>query len=140
MYMLLAKSQEFDFNTMNARVEIAVLDHSNNVHRKQDVIKKERRSSGRKNDLKWYFSSSKLSKDWVARQVMEPKSYSFVNDIIANIIGKKIVGVSIQVEASRQALYLPKSAPKSKNIASTPRPNVSDITAKFEITSRFKEG
>ena len=138
--MLLAKSQEFDFNTMNARVEIAVLDHSNNVHRKQDVIKKERRSSGRKNDLKWYFSSSKLSKDWVARQVMEPKSYSFVNDIIANIIGKKIVGVSIQVEASRQALYLPKSAPKSKNIASTPRPNVSDITAKFEITSRFKEG
>ena len=140
MYMLLAKSQEFDFNTMNARVEIAVLDHSNNVHRKQDVIKKERRSSGRKNDLKWYFSSSKLSKDWVARQVMEPKSYSFVNDIIANIIGKKIVGVSIQVEASRQAPYLPKSAPKSKNIASTPRPNVSDITAKFEITSRFKEG
>ena len=138
--MLLAKSQEFDFNTMNARVEIAVLDHSNNVHRKQDVIKKERRSSGRKNDLKWYFSSSKLSKDWVARQVMEPKSYSFVNDIIANIIGKKIVGVSIQVEASRQALYLPKCAPKSKNIASTPRPNVSDITAKFEITSRFKEG
>ena len=126
--MLLAKSQEFDFNTMNARVEIAVLDHSNNVHRKQDVIKKERRSSGRKNDLKWYFSSSKLSKDWVARQVMEPKSCSFVNDIIANIIDKKIVGVSIQVEASRQTPYLPKSAPKSENIASTPRPNVSDIT------------
>ena len=70
---------------------------------------------------------------------MEPKSYSFVNDIIANIIDKKIVGVSIQVEASIQAPYLPKSAPKSKNIASTPRPNVSDITAKIEITSRFKE-
>ena len=119
--MPLTKSQEFDFNTMNARVEIAVLDHSN-------VIKKERRGSGKKNDLKWCFSSSKLSKHWVARQVMEPKSYSFVNDIIANIIDKKIVGVSIQVEASRQTPYLPKSAPKSENIASTPRPNVSDIT------------
>ena len=59
---------------------------------------------------------------------MEPKSCSFVNDIIANIIDKKIVGVSIQVEASRQTPYLPKSAPKSENIASTPRPNVSDIT------------
>ena len=56
------KSQEFDFNTMNARVEIAVLDH-NNVGRKHDAIKKERRGSGRKDDLKWCFSSSKLSKD-----------------------------------------------------------------------------
>ena len=128
MYMSLTKSQEFDFNTMNARVEIAVLDHSNNFDWKQDVIKKERRGSGKKNDLKWCFSSSKLSKHWVTRQVMEPKSYSFANDIIANIIDKKIVGVSIQVEASRQTPYLPKSAPKSENIASTPRPNVSDIT------------
>ena len=65
---------------------------------------------------------------WVARQVREPKSYSFANDIIANIIDKKIVGVSIQVETSRQTPCLPKSAPKSENIASTPRPNVSDIT------------
>ena len=140
MYMPLTKSQEFDFSTMNGRVETAVLDHSNNVDWKQDVIKKERRGSGKKNDLKWCFSSSKFSKDWIPRQVMEPKSCSFVSDIIANIIDKKIVGVSIQVEASRQAPYLPKRAPKSKIIASTPRPNVSDITAKFDITSRFKEG
>ena len=40
------KSQKFDFNTMNARVEIAVLDHNSNVGRKQDVIKTERRGSG----------------------------------------------------------------------------------------------
>ena len=45
---------------------------------------------------------------------MEPKSCSFVNDIIANIIDKKIVGVSIQVEASRQAPYLLKSAPNRR--------------------------
>ena len=57
------KSQEFDFNTMNGRVEIAVLDHYNNAARKQDVIKKERRGSGKKDDLKWSFSSSKLSND-----------------------------------------------------------------------------
>ena len=48
MYMLLAKSQEFDFNTMNARVEIAVLDHSNNVHRKQDLLKKKEEAVGGK--------------------------------------------------------------------------------------------
>ena len=71
---------------------------------------------------------------------MEPKSYSFVSDTITDIIDKKIVGVLIQVEASRQAPYLPKRAPKSKNIASTPRPNVSDIIAKYEVISRFKEG
>ena len=71
---------------------------------------------------------------------MEPKSYSFVSDIIANMISKNIEGISIQVEASRQAPYLPKRAPKSKNIASTPRPNVSDIIAKYEMISRFKEG
>ena len=125
---------------MNAWAEIAVLDHNNNVGQKQDVINKERRDSEKKDDLKWCFSCSKLSKDLIARPVMEPKSYSFVSDIIANIIDKKIEGVSIQVEASRQAPYLPKRAPKSKNIASAPRPNVSDIIAKYEIISRFKEG
>ena len=46
------KSQEFDFNTMNAWVEIAVLDHNNNVGQKQDVINKERRGSEKKDDLK----------------------------------------------------------------------------------------
>ena len=47
------KSQEFGFNTMNARVEIAVFDHNNNVGRKQDVIKKEtKKGSGKKDDLK----------------------------------------------------------------------------------------
>ena len=60
------------------------------------------------------------------------KSYSFASDTIANIIDKKIERVSIHVEASRQAPYLPKRAPKSKNVASTPRPNVSDIIAKYE--------
>ena len=67
---------------------------------------------------------------------MEPKSYSFVSDVIANIINKKTEGVSIQVEAPRQANYLP----KSKNIASTPCPNVNNIIAKYETISRFKEG
>ena len=60
--------------------------------------------------------------------------------LIANIIEKKIEGISIQVEASRQAPYLPKRAPKWKNIASTPRRNVSDIIAKYEMISPFKEG
>ena len=45
------KSQEFDFNAMNARVEIGVLDH-NNVAQKQDVTNKERRGSGKTDDLK----------------------------------------------------------------------------------------
>ena len=116
------------------------MDHNKNVGRKQDVIKKERRGSGKKDDLKWCFSSSKLSKEWVARPVMEPKSYSFISDIIANIIDKNIEGVSIQVKASRQASYLPKRATKSKNIASTPCPNVSNIIAKYDMISRFKEG
>ena len=45
-------SQELDFNTMNTRVGIAVLDHNNNVGRKQDVIEKEGRGSWKKDDLK----------------------------------------------------------------------------------------
>ena len=47
-----SKSQEFDFNAMNARVEIGVLDHNNNVAQKQDVTNKERRGSGMTDDLK----------------------------------------------------------------------------------------
>ena len=30
------KRQEFDLNTMNARVQLAILDHNNNVGREQD--------------------------------------------------------------------------------------------------------
>ena len=106
---------------------------------KSKMLLKKKIVSGKKDDLRWCFSSSKLAKHWGAGPVMKAKSYSFVSDIIANIINKKIEGVSIQVEASRQSPYLPKRAPKLKNIASTPRPNVSDIIAKYEMISRFKK-
>ena len=39
------KSQKFDFTIMNARVDVAVLDHNNNFGRRQYVIKKEGRKT-----------------------------------------------------------------------------------------------
>ena len=69
------------------------------------LFKKKEETVGRKT------TSNGVFLDWVARRVMEPKSYSFVSDIITNIIDKKIGGLSIQVEASRQAPYYRKGHP-----------------------------
>ena len=56
------------------------------------------------------------------------------------ISSTKKCGSTYTSRGLQTSTYLPKRAPKSKNIASTPRPNVSDIIAKYEVISRFKEG
>ena len=65
------KLQEFELNVMDARVKLAILDHNNNVGRKQDTIRNERKGSGKLGDKKWKFVCSKLSKSLVAKPVKE---------------------------------------------------------------------
>ena len=106
------------------------------------LLKKKEEAVGRKTTPNGVFLPVSYLRTGLPDQlwVMEPKSYSFVSDIIENVINKETEGVIIQVEASRQAPYLPKRAPKSKNITSTPCPNVSNIITKYEMISHFKEG
>ena len=62
-----SKRQEFELNVMVARVKLAILDHNDNVYRKQATISKARKGSGKIGDSQWKYLSSKLSKEWVAK-------------------------------------------------------------------------
>ena len=129
------KRQEFELNVMDARVKLAILDHNNNVGRKQDTIKNERKGSGKLGDKKWKFVCSKLSKDWVAKPVKEKKCYDFINRIIDDIVEQKEQGAKVKVPA-RKAL---KRLHGPKNIAFTPRPDIGDILEKQIKAKHFKK-
>ena len=129
------KRQHFELNVMNARVQLAILDHNNNVGRKQAVVKKERKGSRKLGEKKWKFVSSKLNQEWVAKPIKEPKSYAFVDAIMNDVITKKRNGANVKISAKEVTNKL--SGPR--NIACTPRPDTSVILEKRNRTKRFKE-
>ena len=128
------KRQEFELNVMDARVKLAVLDHNNNVGRKQAKIKVQRTGSGKVGENKWRFVSSKLSKEWVAKPIMDPKSYEFIDKIIEEIVERKVQGQDIKTKSSE----LTNRLKSPKNIAYTERPEISSILAKHDAIKRFK--
>ena len=129
-----SKRQEFELNVMDARVKLAVLDHNNNVGRKQAVIRNERQGSGKKGEKCWKFLSLKSSKDWVMKAKMEPKSYAFIDKLMNEVVERKTNGEKITKTISNLER---KQAPK--NIASSERPAKSDIMAKYNLMKRFKK-
>ena len=128
------KRQAFELNVMSARIKLAILDHNNNVGRKQAVVSHEKKGSAKKGDKKWRFVSSKLSKEWVAKPVMEKKSYSFINKILADVIERKMKGQKTTVKVSE----IPNRLKGPKNIAFTERPDVNSILEKHDRIKRFK--
>ena len=129
------KRQEFELNVMNARIQLAILDHNNNVNRKQSVIKYQRRGSGKVGEEKWRFVSSRLSKEWVGKPVMEKKSYGFVTELMKEVVERKMKGVKIATKSAANLHRI--KAPK--NIAYTPRPDTSTILERRKGFIRFKK-
>ena len=129
------KRQEFELNVMDARVKLAILDHNNNVKRKQSTIINPRKGSAKVGEKKWKFVCSKLSKDWVAKPVKEPKCYDFMYKIIDDIIDQKEKGAKVKIPAKKalKRLHGP------KNIAYTPRPDIKDILEKHFSAKRLKK-
>ncbi|XP_057297107.1 uncharacterized protein LOC130626005 [Hydractinia symbiolongicarpus] len=117
------KRQHFELNVMNARVKLAILDHNNNVGRKQAVVKCARKGSQKVGEKKWKFVSSKLNKEWVAKPVKEPKSFSFVDAIMNDIIERKESGVKVKISGKEVVNKLS----RPRNIAHTARPDTSKI-------------
>ena len=120
---------------MDARVKLAILDHNNNVKRKQSTIINPRKGSAKVGEKKWKFVCSKLSKDWVAKPVKEPKCYDFMYKIIDDIIDQKEKGAKVKIPAKKalKRLHGP------KNIAYTPRPDIKDILEKHFSAKRLKK-
>ena len=109
------KREHFCYNGMVARTQLVVLDHNANVSRSQAEVKK----GSNQGEKRFKIVCSKQRKNWVAKEIKVPKSYSYVegmmNDVILCKKGKKIK-------------YKPKI--QAKCIAPTPKPPKQDIIEK----------
>jgi hypothetical protein len=74
---------------MVARTQLAVLDHNANVNRTQAEVKK----GSKQGEKRFKIVCGKQRKNWVAKEIKTPKSYSYVegmmNDVILCKKGKK---------------------------------------------------
>ena len=66
-----SKRNHFELNVMDARIKLAILDHNCNISRKQATVQRPRVGSGKKGEKQWKYISSKLSKEWVAKEKKE---------------------------------------------------------------------
>ena len=66
----------FELNVQDARVKLAIINHNNNVGKEQARIRKVKHGSGKEGELRFKYVSSKLSKEWVPKPIMDPKSFS----------------------------------------------------------------
>lgn len=121
------KRQEFELNVQDARVKLAILDHNNNVGKQQARVKSTKRGSGKKGAKRWRFVCSKLTKEWVPKPIMEPKSFSFVFKILEEIVERKQAGQKINIKA----LDVENRLQSPKNIAYTERPSTSTILERY---------
>ena len=80
---------------MDVRVKLAVLDHNCNVNREQAVVSKVRKGSGKLGDAQWKYVSSRLSKDWVAKERKVRKSITFIFSLLEEVVDRKTKGENI---------------------------------------------
>ena len=98
-------------------------------------MQRPRLGSGKKGEKQWKYISSKLTKEWVAKEKKEKKSYSFVTKLLVEVLSRKEKGAKIDCKAAQLLGRL--AAPK--NIAYTERPPKESILEKNEKTQRFKK-
>lgn len=106
-----SKRQEFDFPAMQARTQLAVIDHNANTGRSHANV-----------------VFSKASKKWVAKPIYEPKQYDFVYSLLMDTVSVKL-GESLAVQPQ------PRDLPS--NIAKTPKPIKEELVA--QLKSRFSK-
>ena len=67
---------------MLARTQLAVLDHNNNVNRKQAVVQ----NGSRQGEKRYKVVCSKQCKNWVAKEIKEQKSYHYIKTMMNDIL------------------------------------------------------
>ena len=75
------KRQHFSYKGMIAHTQLTALDHNNNVHRSQATsAQEERRYRG---------VFPKAKKSWIAKPIMEAKSYQYVDGMLAAVVEQR---------------------------------------------------
>ena len=111
------KRQHFYFASMNARHQLAIMDHNSGTDRPQSVNK-----SG-KPVFKYQFS--KITRQWVEKPVKVQKKRFYLGEMMERVQEIKLNDLDLP------AASLPKTP---KNIAPVPRPDISDM----KRSSRFE--
>ena len=71
----------FGYKGMIARTQPAALDHNNNVDRNQATTAHEQK--------RYKVVFPKAKKQWIAKPIMEPKSYGYLNDMLAAVLERR---------------------------------------------------
>ena len=118
------KRTEFDYNSMECRLQLAALDHNYNVNRKQATIKQPRKGSGAVGDARYRTRFSKATQQWIVEPVLESKSYKFAENLLVDVMQLKATGENLVKK--QQPTHIP------KNIAKKERPDKGELLQKHK--------
>ncbi|XP_072017744.1 LOW QUALITY PROTEIN: uncharacterized protein [Amphiura filiformis] len=85
------KRSGFRYEGMVARSRLAAMDHNFNVGRKQAVVKKQTAKSAPAGEKRFQLVHAKQNKKWVAKPIFEEKSYRHVDDLMKEVLHRKVV-------------------------------------------------
>ncbi|KAI8493287.1 hypothetical protein Bbelb_292910 [Branchiostoma belcheri] len=77
------KRPYFPYPSMKARLQLAVMDHNENVHRQ---------ATTKHGDRKWDAAWSKRAADWISRRRYQTKTFSFREELMNEVLEKASVG------------------------------------------------
>ncbi|XP_063074114.1 uncharacterized protein LOC134464652 isoform X2 [Engraulis encrasicolus] len=123
MLKYVPKRLHFGYDSMRARTQLAIMDHNENVGRQQATTKE--------GDLRWQFSFSRQSADWVTKPIYTKTTQNFRKDIMDSVLEMRD-NPSIDYTQRNKA---PHRKRLLHNIATVPRPEKAVLLARR--TSRF---
>ena len=118
-----SKRLHFGYKVMIAQTQLAALDHNNNVDRSQATTAHEQK--------RYKVVFPKAKKQWIAKPIMEPKSYGYLNDMLAAVLERR----STTHKSLKTKKAYPPQASIPPNIATCPR--LPEETVKENYKSRF---
>ena len=105
-------------------LELGKLWQNENCQRNQAVIKKSQPGTANKSEVRFRCPCSKQTKEWNAKQVLEDKTYKFVEDMMVQLLDRK----SKSSMKKRDKTYRPLDLPR--NIAPVPMPPKEELIKK----------
>ncbi|XP_077088686.1 uncharacterized protein LOC143740600 isoform X1 [Siphateles boraxobius] len=120
-----SKNLHFHYSSMSARTQLAIMDHNENVHRKQATT-----TSGVQ---RYNVVFPKHSKEWVAKKLFESTTQTFRDELV-NVVLEYRRNPNIAVPDESSQVTVP-TLPA--NIARKPKPAKEDAISKHQ--SRFSK-
>lgn len=80
------KRLHFSYPVMQARLQLAVLDHNHNEGREQAVVQRSSVRSAPEGTKRWRYAYSKAAKEGLSKPVMERKDYGYLKELMVDVL------------------------------------------------------